>query len=425
MQEKNDKIRNSMKATFEKRKSQICRVFKCKIDESRLSKRQKEELKMLFIEAKWFYNWLLSIPQDLSEINSQKVHEITKLNKDKHEETVELKFLKSSQRDSIKTGLVSALKTMKSLREKGLQKHGKLHFAKEYKSIDLKQFGVTHKIRGKRSMVIQGISKKTPVNGLQQLPEKCDITNAKLLNTPQGYFIAITTFINKTDLIQKPKTKEIIGIDFGCQTSLTYSDGHKTTISIGETERLKCLQQKLSRQKSNSNNRNRTKKLINIEYQKIGNRKRDIANKIIADLKQHEKIIIQDEQLYNWHKSYHGKAIQHSFLGTIKAKLKTLDNCYVLSRDIPTTKICMNCGKVHNIKLSDRTFSCICGIKQDRDIHAAQNMIEIFNMIKNNLQIPPEQRKFKREEFLASFEKQFSISYGTLIHEDATIHGCH
>lgn len=241
MQEKNDKIRNSMKATFEKRKSQVCRVFKCKIDESRLSKRQKEELKMLFVEAKWFYNWLLSISQNLSEINSQKVHAITKLNKDKQEETVELKFLKSSQRDSIKTGLVSALKTMKTLREKGLQKNGKLHFTKEYKSIDLKQFGVTHKIRGKRSMVIQGISKKVPVNGLQQLPEKCDIANAKLLNTPTGYYIAITTYTNKTDLIQKPKTKEIIGIDFGCQTSLTYSDGCKTTISVGETERLKNL----------------------------------------------------------------------------------------------------------------------------------------------------------------------------------------
>lgn len=185
------------------------------------------------------------------------------------------------------------------------------------------------------------------------------------------------------------------------------------------------MQRKLSRQKSNSNNGNRTKKLINIEYQKISNRKHDIANKIIADLKQHEKIIIQDEQLSIWHKNNHGKAIQHSCLGTIKAKLKTLDNCYVLSRDIPTTKICMNCGKVHNIKLSNRTFTCDCGISEDRDIHAAQNMIEIFNMIKNNLQIPLEQRKFKREEFLASFEKQFSISYGTTIHEDATFQCCH
>lgn len=76
-----------------------------------------------------------------------------------------------------------------------------------------------------------------------------------------------------------------------------------------------------------------------------------------------------------------------------------LDNCIVLSRDIPTTKICLKCGSVHEMKLYDRTFEC-CNSKEDRDIHAAKNMIEIFNLIRDNLQIPQEQRKFKREEFL-------------------------
>ena len=421
---KNEQIKESLAKTALKRKSQICRVFKVKIDESKLSRQQKEQLKMLFVEAKWFYNWLLANRENLININAQKVHSIEKLNKDRIEETVELKYIKSSQRDSIKNGIVSALKTMKTLREKGLQKHGHLRFTSEYKSIDLKQFGITHKIRGKRSMVIQGISKKVPVNGLGQIPKSCDIANAKLLNTPTGYYVALTTYVSRDDVKKVERTKPIVGIDFGCQTSITYSDGTKKTVSVGETERLKRLQRKMSKQVKGSNNRNRTRSLIQIEYQKITNRKRDMANKIVAELKQHELVIIQDEQLHAWAKNRHGKAIQHSCLGTIKSKLKQLDNVIVLSKDIPTTKICLKCGKVHEMKLSDRMFTC-CEGSSDRDVHAAQSMIEIFDMIQKNLKIPPEQRKFKREEFLEAYEKKFRVGYGTLRHEDATLQGCH
>ena len=57
---KNSKIRDSLQATRAKRKSQICRVFDLKIDESKLSKRQKEDLKMQFVESKWLYNDILS-----------------------------------------------------------------------------------------------------------------------------------------------------------------------------------------------------------------------------------------------------------------------------------------------------------------------------------------------------------------------------
>ena len=417
---KNEQIKESLARTALKRKSQICRVFKVKIDESKLSKRQKEQLKMLFVEAKWFYNWLLANKERLSEINAQKVHTVEKLNKDKQEETVELAHLKTSQRDSIKQNIITSLKVMKSLCEKGIQKHGTLKFTSEYKSIELKQFGITHKIRGKRSMVVQGISKKVPVNGLQQLPEKCDIANAKLLNTPTGYYVAITTYVNKVECKPVERTNPIVGIDFGCQTSLTYSDGTKKTVSIGETERLKRLQRKMLKQVKGSNNRNRTRSLIQVEYQKITNRKRDISNKIVAELKQHEMVVIQDEQLKFWKENHHGKAVQHSCLGRIKAKLKAMDNVIVLSRDIPTTKICLKCGKVHEIKLSDRTFTC-CEGSQDRDVHAARNMVEIFTLIKTNLKIPLEQRKFKREEFLEAYEKKFGVGYGTLRHEAATL----
>ena len=67
---------------------------------------------------------------------------------------------------------------------------------------------------------------------------------------------------------------------------------------------------------------------------------------------------------------------------------------------------------------SQRTFKCECGVTLDRDVHAAQNMIEIVEMpLENKLIVPVGRREFKREEFLTAYEKKVKCAYGTLIHE--------
>src|SRR5574344_2411222 len=57
---KNLSIKQSMKDTHKKRKQQVCRVYKIKIDESSLSSIQKEQIKMMFVEAKWIWNDILN-----------------------------------------------------------------------------------------------------------------------------------------------------------------------------------------------------------------------------------------------------------------------------------------------------------------------------------------------------------------------------
>lgn len=115
---------------------------------------------------------------------------------------------------------------------------------------------------------------------------------------------------------------------------------------------------------------------IAVEYQKISNKKDDAANKIVHEFTQHSLVVIQDEQLRNWQKNGHGKAIQHSILGRVKTKLTNKKNVCIISKWKPTTKLCMNCGEIHDeMKLSDRIFKCSCGVEMDRDIHAAQNIL--------------------------------------------------
>ena len=66
-------------------------------------------------------------------------------------------------------------------------------------------------------------------------------------------------------------------------------------ISIEESERLKGLQAKLSKQIKRSNNWYKTRSKIRKEYNKMNNRKNDISNKIVNCLLQNETVVIQDD----------------------------------------------------------------------------------------------------------------------------------
>ena len=154
------------------------------------------------------------------------------------------------------------------------------------------------------------------------------------------------------------------------------------------------------RRAKGSNNRRKTIKLIQREYQKLSNQKEDKANKIRSKLKKYLRIYMQDENLTGWKESGFGKKIQHSILGRVKAKLKLLPQTVVLDRWIPTTKLCPKCGTVNRyITLDDRTYVCGCGYAEDRDVHAAKNMIEIAKSCFENHLVPPEQREITLTEF--------------------------
>ena len=85
---------------------------------------------------------------------------------------------------------------------------------------------------------------------------------------------------------------------------------------------------------------------------------------------------MQDENLKGWHKGLFGRTVQHSVLGLVKAKLIHNERVTVLSSREPTTKYCPVCGKLKkDITLADRVYECPCGYREDRDVHAARNMI--------------------------------------------------
>ena len=380
--EKNKNIAQTMRETYDKRKFQICKCFKFKVDKSNLSKHQVEQLKMQFVEAKWIYNYLLD--KDIYHFDYKELNTIIHKDKNKNDVQVNISYISSALKQGIIKQIINQIKGLSKLKKKGYQV-GKLKYKSEFNCIELKQYGNTHSIRGKK-FKIQGIKKPIRINGLKQLDKynNIDYANAKLIYDGLDYYVCLTCYIDKdnTDKIYK---NDIVGIDMGVSTSLTLSNGTKYDISIGESEKLKQLQVKMSRQKKGSNNRYKTIKRIRKEYIHINNKKNDISNKIVSDILNNNKtIVIQDEQIGEWRQyGLSGTKIQHSILGRIKNKLSMNDRVVILDKWFPTTKYCSKCGNKVELELKDRIFECPnCKTKEDRDIHAANNMIYFY--LQNN-----------------------------------------
>ena len=125
---KNNRIREQGKLTREKRKSQVCRVYRVKIDFSHLSQAQRTHLKMLFVEAKWLYNDALTfmIEHDINDYDTT-THTVHGLDKDKQPVTHELKYLASQMKQSVIQGIKHSLKSLATLKKHN-HTVGNLHY---------------------------------------------------------------------------------------------------------------------------------------------------------------------------------------------------------------------------------------------------------------------------------------------------------
>lgn len=247
--EKNKKISQAKRETIERHKSMSVKTFDVKIQENRLSKQQKEALKTIFLEQKWYKNYILNwCEQDennhITKFNT-KQNQITKKDKDMNDVPVNIRYLSASQRQCLTSRMYANIKTLHTLKTKGLQKPGRLKYSKEETIIDLKQYGTTHKIVSSKRIRIQGIAKSMIVNGLDQfinIPE-IEFANARLIHKGTGYFVQFVCYVPKENKTQK-KIEKTIGIDFGCSTAFTTSEGKKISASVPESERLKKLQKR-------------------------------------------------------------------------------------------------------------------------------------------------------------------------------------
>ena len=340
-----------------------------------MSKAKLEKLKRCFPEAKWLYNAVVAS----ETLNLEDTSTVQVKVKDVFEER-EIKCLSAQMKQSVIDSVKTNVSNLSKAKRKGLEV-GKLQFKKECNEINLKQFGHTYAIKGKNKIRVQNIGILV-VNGLEQINlDGVEFANAKLIQKPSGYYINITVYSKKQP--QPATSKEVLGVDMGIKDQLTFSNGVKVNFYLEESEQLKGLMRKLSRQVKGSNQYKQTLARIKRIYECYNNKKNDIVNKLNSVLKSHYIICFQDELLNQWKQKKSkrrfsfGKQVQHGILGRVKDKLKKNSTNVMLESSVPTTQTCPVCGCLTKHNLDKRVYHCNhCGYENpDRDVHSANMMV--------------------------------------------------
>jgi len=379
------RIKASMAETHARRKSQICRVFELKVSIRHNPKSVFEKLAQCFKEAKWVINDMLSLSKDnpdnsMFDYKYTEHKDVVHYDRDKNPITDTVTLPSVLHRATVaqkKTDIVNLAKAKK----KGI-KVGALKFKSEVNCLPIIT-GFTRILDGCR-ITIPGF-RKLRVHGLDQLHqfEKFELADAKLIRKASGYYVKISVMLPKERRIP---TNRNVGLDFGITDSITTSYGDKYKCNVRETDRLKFLSRKLNRRGKKKNEKGsklyyRCLRQLKREYEHIVNVRKDMANKIYHRLvTDYDVIYFQDEQIANWHKGLFGKQVQSSCLGSLKQRLKSLQDSgrsFMISKWEPTTKLCPQCGARNILSLNDRIYKCDCGYEMDRDIHSARVVLMI------------------------------------------------
>lgn len=190
-----------------------------------------------------------------------------------------------------------------------------------------------------------------------------------------------------------------VGIDLGIKDLAIISNFEKSVKNINKTSKVRKLKKKhrrLSRQISRKYEMNKkgekhikTKNIISLE------RKRALIDRKLKNIRDNhihhatratidtlpKRIVMENLNIKGMMKNKHlAKALAeqklYEFRRQIEYKSKELGIEFVLAnRWYPSSKTCSSCGAIKkDLKLSDRTYRCECGLVMDRDKNAALNL---------------------------------------------------
>ena len=374
-----------VKDTKERHQLFDCKTFELKLDKSHLSIEKLSYLKMLFVEAKWLYNYILST-ENIFEFDT-KSHTVIVLNKDKQPEERKLEYLSSQMKQSVQQKLTYAVKSLAAKKKKLKQKKkktkgnriGKIKFTSECKAIVLNQYNRTYRFINKRYLKLQGCKHTFRIQGLEQISESAEVTCATLCYRHNDYYLKVTCYVPKEEINYSDYS---VGIDFGISTALTLTTGEKYDLQFPEHKRLRRLRRRMSRKAeqikkkkvSRSKNYLKLKTKVNKEYHKLTNRKKDKKNKLVRQItRKYQIICVQDENIVGWHAGNFGKQVQHSLMGGIISGLERKSHTFIkVDKFFPSTQLCPICSHREKLTLEERTYICPnCGYKNDRDVKAA------------------------------------------------------
>ncbi|MDP2967273.1 MAG: RNA-guided endonuclease TnpB family protein [bacterium] len=226
-----------------------------------------------------------------------------------------------------------------------------------------------------------------------------------------------------------PKTNKEIGIDVGCQSFLTDSNGDKIDnprFFKNSQDILSKRQRKLSQKVKGSHRRKKVRLLVSKIHQKIFNQRKDFhfktANKLIK-----ENDIIYFEK-FNSFKSFKGlnKSMRDvawfQFFNILCFKAEEAGKKVIEVPAKNTSQLCSKCGQIVEKDLSVRIHKCSCGLEIDRDWNAALNILRLGQSLRLTRESPDfsrgECQKYMREVINISLPKELNKAVEEIVKKE-------
>lgn len=296
----------------------------------------------------------------------------------------ELTWLKEAE----STSLQSSLKNIDAAYQKFFKEHSGYP---KFKSKKTHRFSYTCKCVSKNIEIIDTSKIKLPKLGIvkikNNLPIQGRILSATISQTPSGkYFVSICC--DNVNIKPFEKTGSVVGIDLGIKDFAITSDGLKIPnpkYLKQSLDKLAKLQRDLSRKTRGSSNYNRQRIKVARLQEHIANQRKDFLHKVSTQLvKDYDIICLEDLKVKNMLKNHNlARSIADVSWSTFTSYLTYKSLWYdkqisKISTFFPSSQTCNKCGEkfpfTKNLRV--REWTCPnCGSKLDRDINAANNIL--------------------------------------------------
>lgn len=185
---------------------------------------------------------------------------------------------------------------------------------------------------------------------------------------------------------------EPVGVDLGIKELAVTSDGERfdNPKPLKKAQaKMRRLQRELSRRKKGGKNREKTRKKVAEAHQRIANIRRDTLHKatmaVVAKTKpdsERPSVVVLEDLNVSGMLANHclAQAISDVGFAEFRRQLEYKTAWYgeellLADRFFPSSRLCRHCGCINaKLKLSDREWTCDCGMVLDRDLNAAINL---------------------------------------------------
>lgn len=220
-----------------------------------------------------------------------------------------------------------------------------------------------------------------------------ELKSATISRDRDGKYYASVLFEYETDVIAVSRTSSsAIGLDYRSDGLYMDSNGNSAGMHKYYREshdKLARAQRRLSRKTGSRKGETKSNNYIK-QQKKVARIHKHIANQRLDDLHKRSTEIANQYDIVCV-ESLNMRAMSNRAFGNGKA---TLDNGYGMflnlleykltdrgkylvrvDRWYPSSQLCSCCGKQRKMPLSERTYTCSCGLVIDRDYNAARNIL--------------------------------------------------